>query len=118
MALVPLIGAGLLIRSFIRLQEVNPGFDPARVLSVEVYLPRATYNGPQAIAFFKELLGRVQNLPGDLSEAIRAFEKDKFLQTALGSHISDHIIEAKRAEWQEYIGQVHPWELDRYLAYY
>jgi glutamine synthetase len=61
---------------------------------------------------------RVQNLPGDLSEAIRAFEKDKFLQAALGTHISNHIIEAKRAEWQEYIGQVHPWELDRYLAYY
>ncbi len=61
---------------------------------------------------------RIQNLPGDLSEAIRTFEKDKFLQTALGSHISNHIIEAKRSEWQEYIGQVHPWELDRYLAYY
>jgi len=61
---------------------------------------------------------RVQILPGDLSEAIRAFEKDKSLQTALGSHISNHIIEAKRSEWQEYIGQVHPWELDRYLAYY
>ena len=61
---------------------------------------------------------RVQNLPGDLSEAIRAFEKDKFLQSALGPHISNHIIEAKRSEWQEYIGQVHPWELERYLAYY
>jgi glutamine synthetase len=61
---------------------------------------------------------RIQNLPGDLSEAVRAFEKDKFLQNALGSHISNHIIEAKRAEWQEYIGQVHPWELERYLAYY
>jgi len=60
----------------------------------------------------------IQNLPGDLSEAVRAFEKDKFLQTALGSHISNHIIEAKRSEWQEYIGQVHPWELERYLAYY
>lgn len=61
---------------------------------------------------------RIQNLPGDLSEAVRAFEKDKFLQSALGPHISSHIIEAKRSEWQEYIGQVHPWELDRYLAYY
>ena len=57
-------------------------------------------------------------LPGDLSEAIRAFEKDKFIQAALGPHISNHIIEAKRSEWQEYIGQVHPWELERYLAYY
>jgi glutamine synthetase len=61
---------------------------------------------------------RIQNLPGDLSEALRAFEKDKFLQAALGSQISSHIIEAKRTEWQAYIGQVHPWELERYLAYY
>jgi glutamine synthetase len=61
---------------------------------------------------------RVDLLPNDLSEAIRAFQKDKFLQNALGSRISNHIIQAKRSEWQEYIGQVHPWELDRYLASY
>jgi glutamine synthetase len=60
----------------------------------------------------------IQTLPGDLSEAIRAFEKDDFLQRTLGSHISNHIIQAKRKEWQEYIAQVHPWELERYLAYY
>jgi glutamine synthetase len=61
---------------------------------------------------------RIQDLPGDLSEAVRDFEKDRFLQAALGAHISSNIIEANRAEWQEYIGQVHPWELDRYLSYY
>ncbi|MBM3792057.1 MAG: type I glutamate--ammonia ligase [Acidobacteria bacterium] len=61
---------------------------------------------------------RIQTLPGDLNEAVRVFEKDRCLQQALGGHISNHIIEAKRREWQEYIGQVHPWELERYLAYY
>jgi glutamine synthetase len=61
---------------------------------------------------------RVESLPNDLSEAVRTFQKDKFLQNALGSHISDHIIQAKRSEWQEYIGQVHPWELEHYLASY
>jgi glutamine synthetase len=60
----------------------------------------------------------VDSLPNDLSEAVRAFQKDKFLQNALGPQISDHIIQAKRSEWQEYIGQVHPWELERYLASY
>ena len=60
----------------------------------------------------------VESLPNDLSEAVRTFQKDKFLQKALGSLISEHIIQAKRSEWQEYIGQVHPWELDRYLASY
>jgi len=61
---------------------------------------------------------KVQALPGDLSEAVRAFEKDRYLQGVLGHQISNHIIMAKRAEWQEYIAQVHPWELGRYLAYY
>ncbi len=60
----------------------------------------------------------VDLLPNDLSEAIRAFQKDKFLQNALGSRISSHIIQAKRSEWEEYISQVHPWELDRYLGSY
>jgi putative ABC transport system permease protein len=65
LALVPLVGAGLMVKSFIRLQEVNPGFNPDRVLAVEVYLPRTTYKeGPQATAFYRELLTKVQNLPG------------------------------------------------------
>ncbi|MFL6277890.1 MAG: ABC transporter permease [Blastocatellia bacterium] len=65
LALVPLIGAGLMVKSFIRLQEVKPGFDPDRVLAVEVYLPRTTYKeGEQATAFYQQLLSRVQNLPG------------------------------------------------------
>jgi len=65
LALVPLIGAGLMVKSFMRLQEVNPGFNPERVLAVEVYLPGTTYKeGAQATAFYKELLTKVQNLPG------------------------------------------------------
>jgi glutamine synthetase len=61
---------------------------------------------------------RIQPLPGDLSEALRLFEKSKAMQAAVGGHIAHHIVQSKRAEWQEYIGQVHPWELDRYLSYY
>ena len=65
LALVPLVGAGLMVKSFIRLQDVNPGFNPEHVLAVEVYLPRTTYKeGPQAAAFYRELLTKVQNLPG------------------------------------------------------
>ncbi|HEY9230592.1 MAG TPA: ABC transporter permease, partial [Blastocatellia bacterium] len=65
LALVPLIGAGLMVKSFLRLQEVKPGFNPDRVLAVEVYLPRTTYKeGEQATAFYQQLLTRVQNLPG------------------------------------------------------
>ena len=65
LAMVPLVGAGLMVKSFMRLQDVNPGFNPERVLAVEVYLPSTTYKeGPQATAFYRELLTKVQNLPG------------------------------------------------------
>ena len=65
LALVPLVGAGLMVKSFVRLQEVDPGFNPERVLAVEVYLPGTTYKeGQQATAFYQQLLTRVQNLPG------------------------------------------------------
>ena len=37
---------------------------------------------------------------------------------ALGSHIYERIVEAKREEWQEYIGKVSEWELERYLSVY
>ncbi len=65
LALVPLVGAGLMVKSFMRLQSVNPGFNPERVLAVEVYLPGTTYKeGAQATTFYREMLTRVQNLPG------------------------------------------------------
>jgi putative ABC transport system permease protein len=65
LALVPLVGAGLMAKSFMRLQDVDPGFNPERVLTVEIYLPGTTYKeGPQATAFYRELLTKVQNLPG------------------------------------------------------
>ncbi|MEZ5989773.1 MAG: type I glutamate--ammonia ligase [Planctomycetota bacterium] len=59
---------------------------------------------------------KVDSLPGNLSEAVDALEKDKVLQEALGSHIFEHYCLAKRTEWQDYISQVHPWELERYLG--
>lgn len=61
---------------------------------------------------------KIGQLPGDLNEAVNALEKDAVIQAALGDHISSHFIEAKRAEWHEYIAQVHAWEIDRYLEAY
>ena len=61
---------------------------------------------------------KIDELPGDLREAVDAFEKDKVIQEAFTPHIVDHFVEAKRAEWHDYIAQVHEWELDRYLAVY
>jgi glutamine synthetase len=57
----------------------------------------------------------IGTLPGTLSEALDALEKDEIIQEALGQHITDIFMRAKRAEWDEYRIQVTDWELDRYL---
>ncbi|PYV05081.1 MAG: hypothetical protein DMG26_06170, partial [Acidobacteria bacterium] len=64
LALVLLIGTGLMLRSFVRLQEVNPGFAPDHLLTMEISLPEARYPDPQKAAFFARLLERVRALPG------------------------------------------------------
>jgi len=61
---------------------------------------------------------RIDELPRDLHEALDMLEKDDVIRDALGSHIYERFVEAKREEWQEYIGQVSEWELDRYLGQY
>ena len=61
---------------------------------------------------------KIDELPGTLREAIDALEKDKVVQSALTPHILTHFIEAKRAEWHDYIVQVHEWEVNRYLSVY
>jgi putative ABC transport system permease protein len=64
-ALVLLIGAGLIIKSFIRLQEVDPGFHPERIMTADLALPRARYKeDAQVIAFYNQFLGRVASQPG------------------------------------------------------
>ena len=59
---------------------------------------------------------KIKSLPGDLGEALDALEKDDVIKDALGEHAYGQFITAKRAEWQEYIANVHQWELDRYLT--
>ena len=60
-----LVCAGLLLRSFERLNSVPPGFDPNGVVAFQLTLPGATYDeGYKAIAFWESLLGRVRSLPG------------------------------------------------------
>ena len=64
-AFVLLVGAGLLVNSLLRLQRIEPGFDPERMLSFRVSLPPAKYSEPQQIeSFYQGLLTRVGALPG------------------------------------------------------
>lgn len=70
LALMLLIGAGLMIRSFLRLQDVNPGVKTDNILTMHFSLPISKYQGSaQTATFFRELLQRVQALPGVESAA-------------------------------------------------
>ncbi len=58
----------------------------------------------------------ISSLPGTLEEAIDELEKDEVVQAALGQHIFQYFVNAKRIESEVYRTQVHQWELDQYLA--
>jgi predicted permease len=65
LSLVLLVGAGLMMRSFLRLQRVDVGLDPKNVLAVTIPLPQAKYHEPEKqSAFFQQLVERVRRLPG------------------------------------------------------
>jgi len=80
LAVVLVLGAGLLIKSFWQLQQVDPGFDPSGVLKVQYQLPGTRYqvdfrqwpDFPSIHRFNQTLLPRVEALPGIDSAAIAA----------------------------------------------
>jgi glutamine synthetase len=61
---------------------------------------------------------RIDELPGNLSEALDELEKDALMRELLGDHLFEHFVAAKRAEWHDYIKHVSPWEVERYLEMY
>ncbi len=65
MALVVLIGAGLLARSFAALTRVNPGFSPDQVLTAQLTLPRTKYDSlAKVVRFYEQLVAQSASLPG------------------------------------------------------
>ncbi len=65
LAVVLLVGGGLMLKSFIQLVRVNPGFDPHQVLRLDLALPEPKYKSPEKQkAFYEELLGRLKAMPG------------------------------------------------------
>ena len=65
LAMVLLVGAGLLLRSFSKLMSVSPGFDAQHLVKADISLPRFQYSTPQQwAAFSDELLARIQAEPG------------------------------------------------------
>jgi putative ABC transport system permease protein len=71
LALVLLISAGLLTQSFLKLQSVDPGFNPRQVLVTNITLPEAKYNNDRSqITFFDQVIARLQSLPGVQSASV------------------------------------------------
>ena len=65
LALVLLCGAGLLIRTLWKLNSVNPGFDPDKVLVAELVLPKTKYpDARKQTLFFQQLIERIKATPG------------------------------------------------------
>jgi predicted permease len=62
--LVLLVSSGLLIRSFVRILNVDPGFDPKNVLTARMRVPSDGLSHDQNIQFYHQLLGRISSLPG------------------------------------------------------
>lgn len=61
---VLLTGAGLLLRSFAKLESVNPGFRPDHVLTMQIALPETRYSGEKVAQFYQQLVERLHSLAG------------------------------------------------------
>ena len=71
LSMILLVGAGLLIRSFVRLRNSPPGFDPSNVLTMTVTLMPGHYSQPaQMLAFYRNALREVRTVPGVEAAAI------------------------------------------------
>jgi len=70
LALMLLVGAGLMTRSFAQLMRVSPGFEPGNLLAVQIYLPQSKYKtGIDRTRFYMDAIRRVGSLPGVHSAA-------------------------------------------------
>ena len=71
LSMVLLVGASLLIRSFVRLRNVSAGFDARNLLTMNIALPPARYpKGPQMAAFYDQVVKQVSVMPGVQSAAV------------------------------------------------
>ena len=58
----------------------------------------------------------IRTLPDTLGDAVELFASSELMREVLGEHIHSYLVEAKRAEWNEYQKSVSAWELDHYLG--
>jgi glutamine synthetase len=102
----PYLALAVMLRA--GLEGIRHDLDPGPPINKNIY----------KMSFRERRHLRIDELPGNLSDALDVLEKDEIIQDALGRHIYEHFVEAKRNEWLEYIQQVSKWEIDRYLKVY
>jgi glutamine synthetase len=100
LALAVMLAAGL--------DGVEKGIDPGAPVNKNIF----------AMSQREKRRLKIGELPANLAEALDRLEKDAVVKEALGDHILEHYVNAKREEWADYISQVHPWEQERYLTSY
>lgn len=82
LAVVLLVNAGLFLRSYGRISEINPGFDPSGLLTMRLTIDSRLYPGEAAAAFFTELTGRLEGLPGVVGvTAVNQLPTTAFMET-------------------------------------
>ena len=94
LAVMLLVAAGLLLKSFVRLQSVDPGFSAENVLAIDVALPGDAYEGgtPAVGAFYDRLLEQLRALPGVTSAGAT------FLMPLTGSTMMSSLVDVARPE--------------------
>ncbi|HKP86634.1 MAG TPA: ABC transporter permease, partial [Blastocatellia bacterium] len=91
LSLMLLIGAGLMIKSFVRLQGVSPGFDPENILTLQTSLPGSKYQETgKTLAFYKQLLNKVESLPGVQSAGIAFSLPPNLLEVSDNYAVEEH----------------------------
>ena len=118
LALVLLVGAGLLMKSFARLQNVNPGFSSSNVLTMELVLPESKYPSPAggpsylggdgARNFFQEILRRVSALPGVQAAAFTDILPLSGTNSDSSFSIEGQVLSAKEPQPDEEIRTITP----------
>ncbi|HLY27302.1 MAG TPA: glutamine synthetase family protein [Aggregatilineales bacterium] len=110
----------------IELRCVDPSCNPYLALAVML---RAGMDGiarglelppaaEEELYLFNARRRHLTTLPTSLNEALEAMEQSDLANDTLGLNVFERFIEAKRIEWNEYVLEVSPWELERYLATY
>lgn len=98
LALILMIGAGLLIRSFLRLRDVDPGFRQDHLVTAQVSLPNVHYKeDAQIVSFWQQFLSRVQALPGVQAAGISMSLPPNLLQITNPFTVEGQTNDPKRA---------------------